>query len=130
MAAWRWFDCGLCGLQDHVPVLYPAIKATGEPPCAVAGKRWNILRGEMSWVGPRPALHNQHDLIALRTEADVHTLRPGLTGWAQINGRDELPIAQKVALDAWYLQHQSFWCDARILCLTALRVLRRDGIAH
>ena len=91
---------------------------------------WNILRGEMSWVGPRPALHNQHDLIALRTEADVHTLRPGLTGWAQINGRDELPIAQKVALDAWYLQHQSFWCDARILCLTALRVLRRDGIAH
>ena len=64
------------------------------------------------------------------TEADVHTLRPGLTGWAQINGRDELPIAQKVALDAWYLQHQSFWCDARILCLTALRVLRRDGIAH
>ena len=91
---------------------------------------WNILRGEMSWVGPRPALHNQHDLIALRTEADVHTLRPSLTGWAQINGRDELPIAQKVALDAWYLQHQSFWCDARILCLTALRVLRRDGIAH
>ena len=91
---------------------------------------WCILCGDMSFVGPRPALHNQHDLIALRTEAGVHTLRPGLTGWAQINGRDELPVPQKVALDAWYLQHQSFWCDARILCLTALHVLRRDGIAH
>ena len=91
---------------------------------------WNILRGEMSWVGPRPALHNQHDLIALRTEADVHTLRPGLTGWAQINGRDELPIAQKVAMDVHYLQQQSFCWDLRILLLTAIQVLRRDGITH
>ena len=66
---------------------------------------WNILRGDMSFVGPRPSLHNQHDLIALRTREGVHTLRPGLTGWAQINGRDELPNDQKVALDAWYLQH-------------------------
>ena len=91
---------------------------------------WNILRGEMSWVGPRPALHNQHDLIALRTEAGVHTLRPGLAGWAQINGRDELPIDQKVVLDAWYLQHQSLKLDLRILLHTALKVLRRDGVSH
>lgn len=91
---------------------------------------WNILRGEMSLVGPRPALHNQHDLIALRTREGVHTLRPGLTGWAQINGRDELPIVQKVALDAWYLQHKSFCWDLRILLLTAARVLRRDGVNH
>ena len=90
----------------------------------------NILRGEMSWVGPRPALHNQHDLIALRTEADVHTLRPGLTGWAQINGRDELPIPAKVELDAHYLAHRSLALDCRILLLTAVKVLRRDGVTH
>ena len=91
---------------------------------------WCILRGEMSLVGPRPALFNQHDLIALRTEAGVHTLRPGLTGWAQINGRDELPIAQKVALDAWYLQHYSMKLDVHILVHTAMKVLRRDGVSH
>ena len=91
---------------------------------------WNILRGDMSLVGPRPALHNQHDLIALRTRAGIHTLRPGLTGWAQINGRDVLPIAQKVAMDVHYLQHQSFCWDLRILLLTAIQVLRRDGITH
>ena len=91
---------------------------------------WNILRGEMSLVGPRPALHNQHDLIALRTRAGIHTLRPGLTGWAQINGRDVLPIAQKVAMDVHYLQQQSFCWDLRILLLTAIQVLRRDGITH
>ena len=91
---------------------------------------WNILRGDMSLVGPRPALHNQHDLIALRTRAGIHTLRPGLTGWAQINGRDVLPIAQKVAMDAHYLQQQSFCWDLRILLLTAIQVLRRDGITH
>jgi O-antigen biosynthesis protein WbqP len=91
---------------------------------------WSILTGEMSFVGPRPALHNQHDLIALRTREGVHTLRPGLTGWAQISGRDELPIAQKVALDAWYLQHRSLGLDLRILLRTALKVLRRDGVSH
>ena len=91
---------------------------------------WNILRGDMSLVGPRPALHNQHDLIALRTRAGIHTLRPGLTGWAQINGRDVLPIAQKVAMDVHYLQQQSFCWDLRILLLTAIQVLRRDGITH
>ncbi|MBL0394411.1 sugar transferase [Ramlibacter monticola] len=91
---------------------------------------WSILVGHMSIVGPRPALHNQHDLIALRTEAGVHTLRPGLTGWAQINGRDELPIPQKVALDTWYLQHRSLALDLRIILRTALKVVRSEGVAH
>lgn len=91
---------------------------------------WNILRGDMSLVGPRPALHNQYDLIALRTRAGVHTLRPGLTGWAQINGRDEIPIEQKVALDTWYLQHCSRTLDATILLRTIFSVLRRDGVSH
>ena len=91
---------------------------------------WSILVGHMSIVGPRPALHNQHDLIALRTEAGVHTLRPGLTGWAQINGRDELPIPQKVALDTWYLQHRSLALDLRIILRTAQKVVRSEGVAH
>lgn len=91
---------------------------------------WSILKGDMSLVGPRPALFNQDDLIALRTEVGVHELRPGLTGWAQINGRDELPIPQKVALDAEYLQRQSFWFDLRIIWLTALKVVKSDGVSH
>jgi O-antigen biosynthesis protein WbqP len=91
---------------------------------------WSILRGHMSFVGPRPALFNQDDLIGLRTEAGVHTLVPGLTGWAQINGRDELPIPEKVKLDAEYLQRQSLWFDLKILWLTFLKVIRRDGVAH
>lgn len=91
---------------------------------------WSILRGHMSFVGPRPALFNQDDLIGLRTEAGVHTLVPGLTGWAQINGRDELPIPEKVKLDAEYLQRQSLWFDLRILWMTFLKVIRRDGVAH
>jgi len=91
---------------------------------------WCILKGDMSFVGPRPALFNQDDLISLRTEAGVHELVPGLTGWAQVNGRDELPIPQKVALDAEYLRRQSLALDLRILWLTALKVLRSDGVAH
>lgn len=91
---------------------------------------WSILAGDMSFVGPRPALFNQQDLIELRTQAGVHTLVPGLTGWAQINGRDELPIPQKVALDAEYLQTQSFAFDVKIIVLTALKVLKRDNVAH
>jgi len=89
---------------------------------------WSILRGEMSFVGPRPALFNQDDLIALRTERGVQCLRPGLTGWAQINGRDELEIPVKVEFDAYYLHHQSFLFDLRILLLTFVKVLRRDGV--
>src|SRR5450830_1888369 len=91
---------------------------------------WSILAGDMSFVGPRPALFNQHDLIELRTQQGVHELVPGLTGWAQINGRDELPISDKVKLDAEYLQRQSLWFDIRILWLTFVKVIRRDGITH
>lgn len=91
---------------------------------------WSILAGDMSFVGPRPALFNQHDLIELRTQKKVHTLVPGLTGWAQVNGRDELPIPQKVALDVEYLQRQGFWFDNQILWLTFLKVVRRDGVSH
>ncbi len=89
-----------------------------------------ILRGEMSIVGPRPALFNQHDLIALRTERGVDALLPGLTGWAQVNGRDELPIPQKVALDEDYLHRRSFFLDLKIIFLTVLKVVRRDGVTH
>lgn len=91
---------------------------------------WSILVGDMSFVGPRPALFNQHDLIELRTQKDVHTLVPGLTGWAQVNGRDELPISQKVELDVEYLQRQSLLLDTKILWLTFLKVLKRDGVSH
>ncbi len=91
---------------------------------------WSILRGDMSFVGPRPALFNQEDLIAFRAQRGVHTLTPGLTGWAQVNGRDELPILKKVELDVEYLQRQSVWFDVRILWMTAVKVLRRDGVAH
>ena len=91
---------------------------------------WSILAGDMSFVGPRPALFNQQDLIALRTEQGVHNLVPGLTGWAQVNGRDELPIPEKVKLDVAYLQRQSLWFDIRILWLTFIKVLKRDGVSH
>ena len=91
---------------------------------------WSILVGDMSFVGPRPALFNQQDLIALRTELGVHTLVPGLTGWAQVNGRDELPIPEKVKLDVAYLQRQSLSFDIRILWQTFVKVLKRDGVLH
>jgi len=91
---------------------------------------WSILAGDMSFVGPRPALYNQHDLIELRTRLGVDELVPGLTGWAQINGRDELPIPQKVRLDVEYLQRRSLAFDIRILWLTFVKVIRRDGITH
>jgi O-antigen biosynthesis protein WbqP len=91
---------------------------------------WSILTGDMSFVGPRPALFNQHDLIELRTKRNVHTLVPGLSGWAQVNGRDELPISQKVALDVEYLQRKGLWFDIKILWLTFLKVVQRDGVSH
>ena len=91
---------------------------------------WSILVGDMSFVGPRPALFNQDDLIELRTRHGVHELVPGLTGWAQVNGRDELPIPEKVGLDVEYLQRRSFTFDIRILWLTFVKVLRRDGVSH
>ena len=91
---------------------------------------WSILKGDMSFVGPRPALYNQDDLVALRTQSEVHVLQPGLTGWAQVNGRDELPIPEKVKLDIEYKQRQSMRFDIYILWLTVLKVIRRDGVSH
>jgi len=91
---------------------------------------FSVLKGDMSFVGPRPALFNQDDLIALRTENGVDKLLPGITGWAQVNGRDELSIPDKVALDVEYLDCQSFWFDIKILWMTFLRVVKRDGVSH
>jgi O-antigen biosynthesis protein WbqP len=91
---------------------------------------WCILRGDMSVVGPRPALFNQQNLIDMRTVKGVHAIRPGLTGWAQINGRDELPIPEKVELDLYYLRRQSLVFDLKIILLTFLKVMQRDGITH
>ncbi len=91
---------------------------------------WSIIKGDMSFVGPRPALYNQHDLIELRTQSGVHVLVPGLTGWAQVNGRDELPIPQKVAFDTEYLRRKSIGFDIRILFLTLLKVIMRNDVTH
>ena len=91
---------------------------------------WSILKGDMSFVGPRPALYNQDDLIELRTQAGVHQLQPGLTGWAQINGRDELPIPVKVKFDIEYMQRKSFLFDLYVLWMTFLKVIHRDGVIH
>ena len=91
---------------------------------------WSIIKGDMSFVGPRPALFNQYDLIELRTNYGVDKLLPGLTGWAQINGRDELPISEKVKLDIEYMQNQSLSLDLKILAMTFLKVLRSDGVKH
>ena len=91
---------------------------------------FSVLKGDMSFVGPRPALFNQDDLITLRTEKGVDKLLPGITGWAQVNGRDELSIPDKVALDIEYLNRQSFWFDVKILWMTFLKVIKRDGVSH
>ena len=91
---------------------------------------WSILAGDMSFVGPRPALFNQNDLIELRTQCGVDQLLPGLTGWAQVNGRDELPIPDKVKLDQEYLHKANMLFDLRILCLTFEKVVKRDGVQH
>ena len=91
---------------------------------------FSVLKGDMSFVGPRPALYNQDDLIALRTQKGVDKLLPGITGWAQVNGRDELSIPDKVTLDVEYLNRQSFWFDMKILWMTFLKVIKRDGVSH
>lgn len=98
--------------------------------CDELPQLWSILVGDMSFVGPRPALFNQNDLIELRTQCGVHTLVPGLTGWAQVNGRDEIPIPEKVQLDFAYLSRQSLWFDIYILWLTVVKVVRSDGVSH
>ena len=91
---------------------------------------WSVIKGDMSLVGPRPALFNQHELIAARKARGIDALRPGITGWAQINGRDDIPEWRKVELDEEYLRRRSFWFDLQILWLTAWRVVRRDGVSH
>ena len=91
---------------------------------------WSVLKGDLTLVGPRPALYNQDDLIALRTEAGVHRLTPGLTGWAQVNGRDELEIPVKVAYDCEYMRAMSLMLDLKIICLTVVKVFRADGVRH
>jgi len=91
---------------------------------------WSVLTGDMSFVGPRPALFNQDDLIKLRTDKGIHRLVPGITGWAQINGRDELPIPVKVGFDEYYLKNRSFFFDLKILWMTFLKVLKREGVTH
>lgn len=91
---------------------------------------WSIVVGDMSFVGPRPALFNQLDLIRMRTNHGVHQLIPGLTGWAQVNGRDDLPIDEKVVLDAEYLRRRSFFFDCYIIWKTVIKVVQRDGVSH
>jgi O-antigen biosynthesis protein WbqP len=91
---------------------------------------YSVLRGDMSFVGPRPALFNQVDLIALRTEKGVYKLLPGITGWAQVNGRDELSISEKVAFDVEYLERQSIWFNFKIIWMTLLKVIKRDNVSH
>lgn len=91
---------------------------------------WSILRGDMSFIGPRPALFNQDDLIRLRTEKGIHELVPGITGWAQVNGRDDISIAQKVAYEEYYLKNKSFLLDLKILYMTALKVIKAEGVKH
>ena len=91
---------------------------------------WSVLKGDMSFVGPRPALFNQDDLVKIRTEKGVHRLIPGITGWAQINGRDELPIPVKVSFDEYYLKNRSFFFDLKIIWMTFLKVIKREGVSH
>ena len=96
----------------------------------IAGPRFAVLKGDMGFIGPRPALFNQEDLIAMRKKKGVDKLLPGITGWAQVNGRDDLSIPAKVALDVEYLNHQSFWFDIKILLMTFLKVVKLDGVSH
>ncbi len=91
---------------------------------------WSIIRGDMSFVGPRPALYNQDDLVELRTQKGIHKLIPGVTGWAQVNGRDELPIPVKVDFDDYYVKHKSFFFDLKILWMTFVKVLKQEGVKH
>ena len=117
-------------LQDPTGYLTPIGSFLRKSSLDELPQLWNILKGEMSFVGPRPALFNQKSLIALRTKYAVHELLPGLTGWAQVNGRDELPIPEKVKLDVEYLRRRSLGFDLYILWRTLVKVARRDGVSH
>jgi len=117
-------------LQDSASHLTPIGSFIRKTSLDELPQLWSILRGDMSFVGPRPALFNQHDLVALRTARGVDALVPGLTGWAQVNGRDDLPIPVKVEFDVEYLNRASFWFDMRILWRTLVNVVRREGVSH
>ena len=91
---------------------------------------WSVLKGDMSFVGPRPALYNQDDLIELRTRKGLHKLMPGITGWAQVNGRDNLTVYQKVEYDEFYMKNKSFFLDLKILYMTLFKVIKSDGVKH
>lgn len=117
-------------LQDPASYLTPIGSFLRKTSLDELPQLWSILKGDMSFVGPRPALFNQDDLISLRTELGIHELQPGLTGWAQVNGRDELPIPDKVKFDADYLYRRSLGFDLWILWLTFTKVIRRDGVSH
>ena len=117
-------------LQDPKSVLTPIGDFLRKSSLDELPQLWCILKGDMSFVGPRPALFNQDDLIALRAEKGVEKLAPGLTGWAQVNGRDELPRPQKVELDVEYLNRNSFGFDLYIIWLTCIKVIRKDGALH
>ena len=117
-------------LQDPESVLTPIGDFLRKSSLDELPQLWCILKGEMSFVGPRPALFNQDDLIALRTEKGIDKVLPGLTGWAQVNGRDELPIPLKVELDKEYVERQSFSFDLYIFWLTFIKVIKRDGVSH
>jgi len=117
-------------LKDAKSVLTPVGEFLRKSSLDELPQLWSILKGDMSFVGPRPALFNQDDLIALRTEKGISHLIPGLTGWAQVNGRDELPIPDKVELDIEYANKQSFSFDLYILWLTFIKVIKRDGVSH
>lgn len=117
-------------LQDPGSWLTPIGSFLRESSLDELPQLWSILKGDMSFVGPRPALFNQEDLIMLRTEKGIHELVPGLTGWAQVNGRDELPISKKVQLDEEYLLRHSFFFDLKILWMTVLKVATKDGVSH
>lgn len=117
-------------LQDPKSVLTPIGNFLRKSSLDELPQLWCILKGDMSFVGPRPALFNQDDLIELRTQDGVDKLIPGLTGWAQVNGRDELPIPEKVVLDVEYMSKQGFWFDIYIIWLTFLKVVKRDGVSH
>jgi O-antigen biosynthesis protein WbqP len=117
-------------MKDHDAFLSPIGSFLRRSSLDEFPQLFSILKGDMSFVGPRPALFNQNDLITLRREKGVDRLLPPLTGWAQVNGRDQLPIQQKVLLDVEYLHQQSFWFDLRVLLMTFLKVVRWDGVLH
>jgi len=117
-------------LDDPEKYLTPAGKFLRKTSLDELPQLFNVVKGDMSFVGPRPALFNQDDLVALRTSKNIHSIIPGLTGWAQINGRDELPITVKVGFDEYYCKNRSFWLDMKILFVTILKVLKKEGIQH